>query len=305
MRRITGRAGLGPRVRVARTLEELDREIARADRAAAESDDALHAALASFRFETPFRMPADPYSEEYRQAQMDLYCFVSGRPTYASAVNEFVQFDLDTHIRRPFPYSTGSSESVGIQFMLIGHLIRAMGLRPGGSVLEFGAGWGKTTLEFAECGYDVTAVDVNSPFIELIRARAKQHGLDVQLVCADMLDYRPAKRFDRVVFFECFHHCSDHVRMIRDLDNLIAPGGAAVFTEPISNDFPYPWGLRFDGLSAWSIRKCGWLELGFRVDYFRDLLARHGWNLEMRTSLDLPWSTVCIARRKREANRKS
>jgi hypothetical protein len=35
--------------------------------------------------------------------------------------------------------------------------------------------------------------------------------------------------------------------------------------EPITDDFGEPWGLRLDGMSAWSIRKHGWLELGFQT----------------------------------------
>jgi hypothetical protein len=66
---------------------------------------------------------------------------------------------------------------------------------------------------------------------------------------------------------------------------------------PIVDWFPAPWGLRNDGQSAWSIRKFGWMELGFRTDYFTDLLKRHGWKTEKKEARDLPWYSVFVARR--------
>jgi hypothetical protein len=40
----------------------------------------------------------------------------------------------------------------------------------------------------------------------------------------------------------------------------------------------YPWGPRLDGLSVWSSRTYGWLELGFDTRYFDAALARTGWS---------------------------
>jgi hypothetical protein len=50
-------------------------------------------------------------------------------------------------------------------------------------------------------------------------------------------------------------------------------------------------------MSVWAIRKFGWLELGFRTDYFVELLARHGWRTERLVSQDVSWQQVFIARR--------
>jgi hypothetical protein len=100
------------------------------------------------------------------------------------------------------------------------------------------------------------------------------------------------------VFYECFHHCADPVRMVARLDALVAPGGSVLFAgEPIEDGFPQPWGLRLDGLSAWSIRKFGWLELGFQSEYFVSLLARHGWAVRRLESRDVAWQRVFVARR--------
>lgn len=287
----------GPRV--LRTLEELDRRIGRVDAIAAEEDDdAMRSALHDFRFDPGMALPADPHSSEYADAQRRIYEYVAGRQTYDAAKNEWVELDLKRHVESPFPYSTRSSVTVGEQLMAIGFLTKAMNLHPGDRILEFGPGWGNTTIQFRQMGNHVTAVDVNPLFLDVIQLRLDKLGLDIETAAADMLEYQAAEPYERVVFFECFHHCADHVRMIRNLDRLVAPGGMVVFGgEPITDDFPVPWGLRLDGMSVWSTRKHGWLELGFRTDYFRDLLRRHGWRSDIQESHDVPWMRVITARK--------
>jgi hypothetical protein len=61
-----------------------------------------------------------------------------------------------------------------------------------------------------------------------------------------------------------------------------------------------PWGLRLDGCSLWAIRKNGWMELGFRDDYFRDALARTGWLGRKHACADPSWLTVWEAGRREE-----
>jgi hypothetical protein len=300
-RRCLARSRGGPRV--LRTVEDLDREIARADQAAQVSDDELRRTFLEFRFACPGNLPPDPSAPEYREAQLALYRLLAGRDSYVAETGEVSTFDLAAGIECPFPYATRSSTTVGEQLMAIGFLVRALQLRPGDRILEFGPGWGKSTLEFAQMGYPVTAVDINPLFLDLIRARAARLRLDVSLLRSDMLSCQPASRFERVVFYESFHHCSDHVRMIARLDSLVARGGAVLFAgEPIEDDFPMPWGIRLDGMSVYSIRKHGWLELGFRTDYFLNVLARHGWVAERLQSLDVPWGKVFVARRASEAH---
>jgi SAM-dependent methyltransferase len=287
-----------PHQRVVRNLAEIDSAIARADAGAAISDDALRQCF-DFCFDPGnLSLPADPDSLAYRQAQMALYQRISGRANYDPAKDEQTPLAA-CHITRPFPYSTKSFATVSDQLIAVGFLIRTMGLPSGGSILEYGPGWGLSTLELIQMGYDVTAVDVNPKFIDLVGERARRLDQKVELVCADMLHYRPARRFGRVLFYECFHHASDHLRLLEQLDSMVEPDGAVVFAgEPIADDFYCPWGVRLDGQSVWSIRKFGWLELGYRTDYFRATLRRFGWNLTIHQSHDVPWMRVYVARRR-------
>jgi SAM-dependent methyltransferase len=148
-------------------------------------------------------------------------------------------------------------------------------------------------------GYNVTAVDIEKNFIELIKERARRKQLTLEAIQGDFsLIHQFEQKFDAVLFFECFHHCSDHQSLIAGLDRVVAPGGKVLFAaEPITDDFPIPWGLRLDGESLWAIRKNGWLELGFKETYFRDLLVRHGWEINKSVCPETPWGVILTATR--------
>ncbi|MCR0980512.1 class I SAM-dependent methyltransferase [Roseomonas populi] len=284
-------------MRVLRSLEELDEALAECDRAERISDDAMRVVFGTFRIDPPAGMPEDPFSDAYREAQMGIYATIAGRG-YALE-NEATPLDVDAALRRPFPYSTGSGTTAGEHLMGIGFALRAMALPPGSRVLEFGPGWGNTTLELARLGHHVTCVDVEPRFCELIRRRAEREGLSIEVVHDDFFwAERSGATFDAVLFFECFHHCADHLRLLRALQARVAEGGRLFFGgEPITADFPQPWGVRLDGNSLWAIRKNGWLELGFHEDYFQRALARAGWSGRRIPCADPSWATVWEARR--------
>jgi SAM-dependent methyltransferase len=155
----------------------------------------------------------------------------------------------------------------------------------------------------AKLGHRVTAVDIEPRFCELLRRRAEREGVEIEVVNADFrwVEEAGEGRFDTVLFFECFHHCADHLRLLRALRGALATGGRIFFgAEPIAPGFPMPWGLRLDGCSLWAIRKNVWMELGFRDDYFREALARTGWLGRKHACADPPWLTVWEAGRREE-----
>ncbi len=286
--------------RVIATLDELDAMFKQLEAMAAISDDELRRGFTLFQMHMPFALPTDPDSDEYRAVQMRLYEWLHGKP-YQNT-NEITPFDVATNTHKPFPFSTQSAQTVGNQLIAIGFLIKTLNLKANASVLEFGPGWGNTTVWLARMGYAVTAIDIEPRFVELIqaRAKAKQVTLDVRqgdFTAINQLD----QRYDAVVFFECFHHCADHQALIASLDKVVAPQGKVVFAaEPITDAFADPWGLRLDGESLWAIRKHGWLELGFRETYFRQLLDKHGWQVVKTVCAETPWGEIFVATRKSE-----
>ena len=258
------------------TLEQLDAKIAECDTSG--SDSRLREIFRSFCM-APQVVGIDPFSDDYLAAQMDLYRGISGKSYHVS--NEKTKFDTDEIARRPFPYNTNSAEVVGNQLLSIGALLRQIKAPAGARILEFGPGWGNTTLAMAMVGFNVTAVDIEPDFCDLIRKRARHNHVDIQVVNSDfMWAERVTEPYDAVVFFECFHHCADHMRLLRALQSAVKPEGKIYFgAEPVTDAFPVPWGLRLDGESLWAIRKQGWLELGFTEQYFKDALLATGWDV--------------------------
>lgn len=278
-------------------LQSLDEYLAELDAAAAVSDDRLRAMFDSFEWRRQPAPEKDPYSAGYKEWQMRLYSTLAG-VTHYDTVDERSHIDVNEAVSRPFPYRTGSASTVGDHLMGIGFLIKTAGIGPGARVLEFGPGWGNTTLAFAQLGCHVTAVDIEPNFVDLIGRRVRAAGLEVEAIEGDFnLFYDSDRQFDAVVFFESFHHCSDHLLLLHSLRNRVPAGGVVVFAaEPILESFPVPWGVRLDGMSVWGIRKFRWLELGFQESYFIRTMMRLGWVVTKHSTTATSIGTIFIAR---------
>ena len=265
-------------VELVTTLSRLDEKLAEIDTAAKISDDAARAVFGSFRMDFSFGSELDPWSDDYRSAQFDLYLHITSRSEYSTS-NEISGYSVDP--RMPFPYYTQSSATVGDQLIAIGFMIKTMALPSGSSLLEFGPGWGNSTIALAQMGYDVTALDIDPNFARLINDRAELFGLNVDSRVGEFSDAASIQtQYDAVLFYECFHHCSDHVQLLKDLHRVVKPGGHVFLcAEPILESFHAPWGVRLDGESLWAARQNGWLELGFTESYFVETCARHGWSV--------------------------
>lgn len=279
-------------MQIIRTMDELDQMLVRLDAAQKVSDDELRKLFRTFRMEFEKGVPVDPYSAEYKAAQFELYKRISGKDY--NVKNEVSAFNLEHAAARPFPYYTGSCETVGDHLAAIAHVVRTLRLAPGAKVLEFGPGWGNTTLTLAMMGFDVTAVDIEKNFCDLIARRAAQVGVPLKVVNADFSWIEQVTEpVDAVLFFESFHHCSDHLRLIQALGKAVKEDGRVFFAaEPVTTDFPLPWGLRLDGESLWAIRNFGWLELGFNERYFLETLKKFGWRVEKHVGAGTSWGTV-------------
>jgi 2-polyprenyl-3-methyl-5-hydroxy-6-metoxy-1,4-benzoquinol methylase len=280
-----------------RTLEELDEMLRLVDEAGRVSDDELRRAFNTFRMELDVNLPPDPHSEEYRLAVVDLYEWLHG--SRYEVGNERTDFELERFVDVPFPYSTHSGVTVGNHLMAIGHLLRTLDLPPSSRVLEFGSGWGNTTVALAQMGHRVTAVDVSPEFIDLLGARAAQVNAAIETVLGDFSRVDDLDGpFDAVVFFESFHHCTRHAELMASLGRVVAPGGRVFFAaEPIEEHYYAPWGLRLDGESLWAIRRNGWFELGFRRSYFIEALRRAGWSGHEVKCPEPAGATVWVAER--------
>ncbi len=274
-------------LRVARTVAELDREVERLHVIGQRSMSEWLRARAGLTFqEDVAALPGDPFSAEYRAAQMALYCLLSGRERYDAPTAEAYSMPIEDFVDpTPYPFSSRDGGLIGSHLVAVGHIMQTVWQRrpeAGLSVLEYGCGTGLTTVMLAASGYRMTAVDINPDMLEVVGRVARDRRLVVRTHRGEFGEVPDeSERFDIILFYEAFHHCLDFEGLLTRLHDRLAPGGLLILAgEPVFADFPKPWGLRLDGAALYDIRRSGWLELGFREDFFQELMARTGWRCE-------------------------
>jgi cyclopropane-fatty-acyl-phospholipid synthase len=105
---------------------------------------------------------------------------------------------------------------------------RRADLRDGQHILELGCGWGSLSLWMAE-HYPharITAISNAHSQRECIQAEAARRGLaNLTVVTADINDFRPDGRFDRVVSVEMFEHMQNYRELLRRIASWLQPDG--------------------------------------------------------------------------------
>jgi SAM-dependent methyltransferase len=149
-----------------------------------------------------------------------------------------------------------------------------------GRVIEFGSGWGNLAIPLARAGFEVTAVDIDAGFTARLRRLASESRTVVKTFDGSFIEASRSVsgRFAAVIFQSSFHHCIDFDELLGNITRrvLAEDGNIYFFSEPIFQEFSFPWGIRYDGEALWAVMFNGWLELGFREDFFIDLLFKHG-----------------------------
>lgn len=233
-------------------------------------------------------VPSDPFSQDYLAAVNDIHRTISKRENYNPAEHEKTPFHIAEYVVQP-PIYQGDSVTLSRYLITFGHMMALMEARPGMRVVEYGPGDGQFCLHLARMGCEVTVVDIEPAYLEVIQRQAANLGVHVNTV-EGTFNTNPGK-FDRVIYFEAFHHCLDHASVLAMLHDVVTDDGLIVFgAEPIiepgtywTNAVPYPWGPRLDGLSLRAMMVHGWMELGFQLPYFSDVLERNGWRMERHT----------------------
>lgn len=113
-----------------------------------------------------------------------------------------------------------------------------LGLAPGSRVLDVACGSGGPARWLArETGATVVGVDSNRHAVRTAGELARQEGLDAlasfqQADAGRPLPFDDAS-FDAVVCVDAINHLPDRAGVLRDWHRLLAPGGWALFTDPI------------------------------------------------------------------------
>ncbi len=235
---------------------------------------------------------SDPFSSAYAKAAFELYLSIRGQKMtdYVPSRDEASPTPLPANIFTELvPWSFGDPTLMSEFLISWGHMLHALDLSSGTctSILEYGPGTGQFLLILARLGYSTYGVDINADSVAVVKAQAASMGLTVQMQQAEFGEGFEGQRFDRIVFFEAFHHAFDFMSLLRRLRSRLNPGGKLILCgEPITQEespsIPFPWGPRLDGLSAFCIRRFGWMELGFTWSFLREAMRRTGWRVRAK-----------------------
>ena len=231
----------------------------------------------------------DPFSAAYRDAALALYLSLRGRPEqgYEPIRDEPPALpppgDPWTGL---VPWSFRDAAMASEHLFAWGHVLRHLGIPPGGSVLEYGPGSGQILLALSRLGYRACGVDIDAAALGSIAQQADHLRLAVETERAGFGDGFDGERFDAILFYEAFHHAFDFETLLIRLHDRLRPGGRLVLCgEPVvrapTGAVPYPWGPRLDALSVFCIRRYGWMELGFTHDYLMALARMTGWRARL------------------------
>jgi SAM-dependent methyltransferase len=218
---------------------------------------------------------------------MRLYLALRGRAEegYEPARDEAAAGDPPGNIWANLPPWTFRDPTFLGEFLMSwGHILRLLGLPAGrpARVLEYGPGSGQILLLLARLGIEGFGVDIDPGTVASINRQAELMALPVRAEQGAFGEGFAGMRFDRILFFEAFHHAFDFLDLMRAMHGRLAPGGRLVLAgEPVvarpREGVPYPWGPRLDALSVFCMRRFGWMELGFTQDFLMEAFRRTGW----------------------------
>jgi 2-polyprenyl-3-methyl-5-hydroxy-6-metoxy-1,4-benzoquinol methylase len=100
-----------------------------------------------------------------------------------------------------------------------------VGLAPG-RALDLACGTGRNPIWLAQHGWDVTAVDFSDVAIAAARNLARESGVEVEWVTADLLAYRPrTEAYDLVTMLFLHLPPAERTTVIARAAGAVAPGG--------------------------------------------------------------------------------
>ena len=119
------------------------------------------------------------------------------------------------------------------------HLIEALGLKQGQSVLDVGCGYGRHAMEMAARGHNVVALDLSLPLLLRGADEAQRRGLSINFVHGDMREMAYEAQFDGVYcVFSTFGYFDDDAnkRTAQLFARALRPGGRLVL-ELLNRDY--------------------------------------------------------------------
>jgi len=278
---------------------DLDNFIRKVDETGGPAASDFNERFGAFRYVPSVKVDEDldPYSPAYVRDMFALYEEISGT-NYNPAVTELTEFEIERHVSEPTAYGLIDPTQIALHFHRLSSAIRMANLPRGCTILDMGCGWGLSSEFLAQCGYNVTAVDINPKFVELVRLRSQRLGLPIDARRSSFEDFQSEEKYDGIVFYECLHHAAKPWELIEKLHATLKNDGKIILAgEPIQDLFWRNWGLRLDPLSIYCIRKYGWYESGWSLSFLKNMFARCGMLAHVKLDPDpIVGLTICAER---------
>ncbi|PZO05377.1 MAG: hypothetical protein DCF28_03805 [Alphaproteobacteria bacterium] len=259
----------------------LDAFVAEADRLGGPGAPECESFWAQLQYEPTLVMDQslDPFSDAYAAQQLELHREISGR-AFDQKANEQTALDIAAHAAAPNPYNHPDPSALALHIERLSRAIRLAKPKVGARLLDMGCGWGLSSEVFAYIGLNVTAVDINPSFVALVNERAARSSRSITATLGTFDDYTPTTPVDVILFYECLHHAVRPWTVLGRLVEWLNTDGSVVLAgEPINSLWWTSWGMRLDPLSVYCMRKFGWFESGWSLEFMRDVFARCGLSL--------------------------
>jgi 2-polyprenyl-3-methyl-5-hydroxy-6-metoxy-1,4-benzoquinol methylase len=168
----------------------------------------------------------------------------------ASRTPEFMAHEAS----KPF----GWSPAHFVEWATIEHMLEAVALPAGSSIIDVGCGSGWTSLFLAEAGYRVVGYDLVPANIELARRRAALWHSAARFKVADMEELPAGDSADAALLFDALHHSAHQREALRSIAGRLKPEGWLLLGEA---SFLH----RYSGEARAVRRERGWLERGIEL----------------------------------------
>jgi 2-polyprenyl-3-methyl-5-hydroxy-6-metoxy-1,4-benzoquinol methylase len=112
-------------------------------------------------------------------------------------------------------------------------------IRPGGRVLDVGAGGGEFLAEAKRLGFEVEGVE---PSVGFARYAERTYGVTIHMAPLDKIDFG-GRKFDLVHSYHVFEHLRDPLASMKLVHSLLVPGGYFYVAEPDMAERRTPTGI--------------------------------------------------------------